>query len=74
MPAQLPARKRAEEPYEPLPPPLGAQFTAVREQVAIEFPGVVRELHEATAALPDAARARILGENARAIYHLPAGG
>ena len=39
-----------------------------------KFPGVVRELHEATAALPDAARARILGENARAIYHLPAGG
>jgi predicted TIM-barrel fold metal-dependent hydrolase len=39
-----------------------------------KFPGVVRELHEATAALPEAARARILGENARAIYHLPAGG
>ena len=37
-----------------------------------KFPGVVRELGEATASLSDAERARIIGENARALYHLPA--
>ena len=39
-----------------------------------KFPGVVRELRQATASLTDAERARILGENARALYHLPAVG
>jgi predicted TIM-barrel fold metal-dependent hydrolase len=36
-----------------------------------KFPGVVRELEEATASLPAAARALIVGENARRLYHLP---
>jgi predicted TIM-barrel fold metal-dependent hydrolase len=35
------------------------------------FPGVVDELREATASLDAAARAKIMGENARALYHLP---
>ncbi len=37
-----------------------------------KFPGVVKELQAATAPLAAAERARILGENARALYHLPA--
>ncbi len=37
-----------------------------------KFPGVVRELDEATTGLSAAARARIFGENARALYRLPA--
>jgi len=36
-----------------------------------KFPGVVRELDEATASLTVAQRARIFGENARDVYHLP---
>ena len=37
-----------------------------------KFPGVVSELVEATAALGEADRARIFGQNARELYHLPA--
>jgi predicted TIM-barrel fold metal-dependent hydrolase len=37
-----------------------------------KFPGVVTELAEATAALGEPDRARIFGQNARALYHLPA--
>src|SRR5262245_15424661 len=37
-----------------------------------KFPGVVKELREATAPLSETERARIFGENARALYHLPA--
>jgi predicted TIM-barrel fold metal-dependent hydrolase len=37
-----------------------------------KFPGVVDELRSAVAALPPDAQARILGGNARALYHLPA--
>jgi predicted TIM-barrel fold metal-dependent hydrolase len=37
-----------------------------------KFPGVVQELAEATASLDDAKRARIMGLNARDVYHLPA--
>jgi predicted TIM-barrel fold metal-dependent hydrolase len=37
-----------------------------------KFPGVVAELQEATAPLDEAARGRILGLNARQLYHLPA--
>jgi predicted TIM-barrel fold metal-dependent hydrolase len=36
-----------------------------------KFPGVVRELAEQTATLGAGERARIVGANARAIYHLP---
>lgn len=36
-----------------------------------KFPGVVRELLEQTETLDDGARARIFGENAAALYHLP---
>jgi len=36
-----------------------------------KFPGVVKELREATASLAEDERARILGENARRLYHLP---
>jgi len=39
-----------------------------------KFPGVVKELTEATAALSDAQRARIFGANAREVYGLPAAG
>ena len=39
-----------------------------------KFPGVVKELEEATAALDTAARAKVFGGNARALYHLPATG
>ncbi len=37
-----------------------------------KFPGVGKELTEATASLDAGARARIIGENARGLYHLPA--
>ena len=37
-----------------------------------KFPGVVKELAEATASLTDAQRARIFGSNAREVYGLPA--
>ena len=37
-----------------------------------KFPGVVQELTEHTAALDVTERARIVGGNARTIYHLPA--
>jgi predicted TIM-barrel fold metal-dependent hydrolase len=36
-----------------------------------KFPGVVEELRAATAPLDEGARARILGGNAQALYHLP---
>ena len=36
-----------------------------------KFPGVVKELREATATLSEAARARIFGANARELYRLP---
>jgi predicted TIM-barrel fold metal-dependent hydrolase len=36
-----------------------------------KFPGVVKEIEEATASLDEAARSRILGANARRLYHLP---
>ena len=36
-----------------------------------KFPGVVKELFEATESLTDAQRARIFGENARDVYRLP---
>jgi predicted TIM-barrel fold metal-dependent hydrolase len=37
-----------------------------------KFPGVVKELSEATESLDAAARAQIFGSNARDVYHLPA--
>jgi predicted TIM-barrel fold metal-dependent hydrolase len=36
-----------------------------------KFPGVVKELNEATESLAPADQARIVGENARTLYHLP---
>src|SRR5581483_4325449 len=36
------------------------------------FPGVVRELHETIAGLPEGTRRKILGENAARFYGLPA--
>ena len=39
-----------------------------------KLPGLVREVRENVAKLPEAAQRQILGENAIRLYHLPVGG
>jgi len=50
-----------------LPPPLGAQFTAVREHVAIEVPGIVRD-HDVDRGQAAVVLPRLAGEAHRYLF------